>query len=249
MPYSRRSTYRRPTYRKKYSYRPRAISTKTVQKIAKREIKREEMKTHPLQWVDYNFTGGNVNTSPTMHSLVNQVRQQIITTDGIVDAWPQHDQGTGGPTRQATYKITGAHFQLRFQQDVENIESSNTFRTMFYSYIETLDENGAPIFQGRDIDQPPNTEYIRSVFFDKMRSLRAMSYDPQGTDEADPSPGTAIIKYTKKLNHQIKFVYNPSESIQLTWEENDLRWEAQSDTIGDGLQLYGFIRIYYRRMF
>ena len=244
MPYYRRRTtsYRRP-YRR-YTSRQQQLSTKTVAKIAKREIRKEDMKDHPLQWADLKFTGGDVNTTPTMHSLVDLVRDQIESTSDY-NNWARHLR-LGETVLQANYRISYIRIQLRFQQDTDNIESSNTFRTVLYSFVDTLSENNGAIFGGTDIDSPPDTEKVKSMFFDKMGTLRAGTYDPSSTDEADPTPGTRIVKYSRRMNHNIVFTKIGSTTTQ--WDTGDLRWEAQSDTIGSGLQLYGFIRVYYRRL-
>lgn len=247
MPYGRYSRGRTSRFSRPYSRRPRSNKSshyKFAQTIARREVAKNMRKVHPLQWTDIVFNGGNVNTAPTMHSLVKAV---LDAESGNVTNWSDHGTpgSSNGPTKQCNYLISYCHYQLRFQQDVENIESSNTFRTCLYSYIPTFAENPGPIFDGGNVDLPPATEYIRSMYFDRMKTLRAGSYDPLNTDETDPTPGTALIKGNKRFNSKFKFIEAGDEFY---WEENDIRWEAISDSIGAGLQLYGFIRIYYRRL-
>jgi len=238
MVYSRRrTTYRRRTYKR--------APSKPVKRFVRSAIKRQLNVTHPLQWVDLKFTGGNVNTTPTMHSFVDIVREKEISL-GNQNLWSSHEQN-GTTIYQGKYVITYVHYQLRFQQDVENIESSNTFRTLMYSYLHTVEEDPAPLFSGTDIDSPPQTEYVKSMYFDRMRTLRAGSYDPFDAEDTDPTPGTALIKGSKRLGNTFNFISNQSGAVNST-EENDIRWEAQSDSVGNGLQLFGFIRIYYRRL-
>lgn len=241
MPYPRsRYRTRRPTYRRRSTY-----PTKTIKRIANTEIKRVQRTTHPLQWVDILFDGGNVNTTPTVHSLVDKVRLKEISL-GAHRQWSSHTQNEA-VIYQGKYQISYVHYQLRFQQDVENIESSNTFRTIMYSYVHTMEEDPNALFNGTDIDSPPQTEYVKSMYWDRMRTLRAGSYDPYNAEETDPTPGTAIIKGSKRLNSTFTFITNSSGTPNST-DAGDIRWEAQSDSIGNGLQLYGFMRIYYRRL-
>lgn len=240
MPYSRRTYSRRP-YRR--NYRRKAPLYKAMRSIAKQEMRIEDRKDHPLQWTDILFTGGDVNTSPTMHSFGNAIRNFINSTNSY-DEWPKHQRNGSYNTAQANVYLTYIHYQLRFQQDVENIESSNTFRAYMYSHVDTYDENNVPISQGSDIDLPPNTEKIKSMYFDRMRTLRAGTFDQTaGVDEPEPTPGTALLKGKKKTNHKFTFM---RDGTYTSWDSGDVRFEAQSDTIGSGLQLYGFIRLYFR---
>ncbi|AUM61735.1 capsid [uncultured virus] len=246
MPYARRRTYGYRPRRRRYT---RSSNYRQTTRIVRREITREVRKTHPLQWCDILFDGGNVNTTPTMHSLVKNVLDNEIAAESWRE-WTKHSHSSDTPNAlyQAKYMVSYCHYQLRFQQDVENIESSNTFRTLFYSYIDTLAENPAPLLDGTDIDSPPHTEYVKSMYFDRMRTLRAGTFESTaGVDEPEPTPGTAIIKGNKRLNNQFVFTYSDTANTSRV-ESGDIRWEAQSDSVGNGLQLYGFIRVYYRRM-
>lgn len=241
----RTRSYRSRRYRP--SYRRRPTVNKTVKRYVRRQIAVSERKENPLQWADILFTGGNVNTTPTMHSLVQAVLDQEIASESWRH-WPKHSHSTKSPYAeyQGKYVISYIHYQLRFQQDEESMESTNSFRTLMYSHINTLAEDPTPLLDGTDIDSPPHTEYIRSMYFDRMRTVRPMQFVTQvAPEDPQPSVGTALLKGSKKPNHHFTFTYNESGNNSRV-EEGDIRWEAQSDTIGDGLQLYGFIRVYYR---
>lgn len=237
--YKKRSTTRKP--------KP-SPATERVKRIVRAEIRKEDRKDHPLQWYDVLFTGEYVKTAPYLLSIDASIVNEIDTADAYTN-WPLRTQHTIGDYRQANAYITGLNWQLRFQQNAEatNDVLTDTVRVVLYSYDDTYVESTTPIFDGADVDQPPRTDHVRSMFFDRVLTLTA-GYTEGEADDTQFVPGQRILKGFKKLNH--KLMLQAHEDDVFVLEGGDVRLEMQSDddsTIGH-VQVYGFVRVYYRVM-
>lgn len=245
MPYRRR-TYKKPAYKK----RSNAPAQRAVVRTVRREIRREDLKDHPLQWKDVKWTGDYVKTTPSLLSFGLAIENQIDATGEWV-SWPsRYDSISAGSYHQANVHIMGYHYQLRFQQNAEAVDvTTNTVRDLFYSFDDTYSENGVAILNGGDIDMPPHTDNVRSMYSDKMRTLKAQITEI-GTDDSQMVEGQAILKGYKKLNHKLVMKTAIGGGTVTTIEGGDVRHEMQSDdnSIVGEVQVYGFVRIYYRIM-
>jgi len=241
----KKTSYKRRTTTKKNKSSP---TSDQVKRIVRAEIRREDKKDHPLQWYDVLFTGEYIKTAPTLFSVDASIVNEIDAADSYTN-WPLRTQHTIGDYHQANAYITGINWQLRFQQNAEatNDVTTDTVRVVFYSHDDTYLEANNPIFDGADIDQPPMTDHVRSMYFDRILTLTA-GYTEGEADDTQFVPGQRIIKGFKKLNHKLMLQEN-NDSVAVM-EGGDIRLEMQSDddsTIGH-VQVYGFLRVYYRIM-
>lgn len=246
MPYRRR-TYRKRNYRKNPATK---VSLAQAKRMIRHEIKKEDRKDHPLQWYDILFTGQYIKTTPLLTSIATAVATDIQGRDGYV-SWPQRYDSTH-PTnanyRQADVYITGLNWQLRYQQNEQASDvTTDTVRTLLYSFNDTYTENNDPILDGGDIDRPPRTEDVRSMYFDRVFNLKSQITETTA-DDSEFVPDTRILKGFKKLNH--KFTMENRDTAVAVTEGGDIRLEHQSDdnsVIGE-VELYGFVRVYFRVM-
>ena len=249
MPYS---SYRRrrPAYRPKRRYAPKPPIS-TTKRIVRAEIRKEDRKDYPLQWVDVKWTGNYIKTTPTLLSLSEAVKNEIEDRQSWTP-WPlRRDSAAGQDYRQADIFITGYNYQLRFQQNEEAATdvTTDTVRALMYSFNDTYQEDSGAILDGGDVDQPPRTEDLRSMYMDRLFTLRA-GYTEGETDDSQFVPGYKILKGWKKLNNKFTIVHNESLSATIVTEGGDIRFEFQSDdnaTVGE-VELFGYVRIYYRVM-
>lgn len=108
MPYS---SYRRrrPAYRPKRRYAPKP-SISTTKRIVRSEIRKEDRKDHPLQWVDVKWSGDYIKTTPNILSFSIAVANQISTTGSYV-SWPvRYDSTDQESYRQANVFVTGYNY-------------------------------------------------------------------------------------------------------------------------------------------
>lgn len=240
-------------YRKRYKRKAparRSYSYKNTRKIVRSEIKKNDNKDHPLMWTDYNtdFNGDYVKTTPTLVSIGKVLKDYISANAFIKDQFVARVDPTGlGNYREGTIVLTGISYQLRFQQNTSaSNPGCNTFRHLLYSYLNTYDEDSEAILNGGDIDQAPKTQYVRSMMWDKMGYLKA-AITESTTDNDEFVPGQRIYKGFKKLNHKFEFLLIESSGAW-SWKQNDVRFEMASDdnsAVGE-IQVYGFMRIYFR---
>ena len=99
MPYS---SYRRrrPAYRPKRRYAPKP-SISTTKRIVRSEIRKEDRKDHPLQWVDVKWSGDYIKTTPSILSFSIAVANQISTTGSYVSWSVRYDSTDQESYRQA----------------------------------------------------------------------------------------------------------------------------------------------------
>lgn len=244
MPYRRsyrrypKKRYASPMYKK-----PSLIQTK---RLIRSEIRRNDRKDHPLQWHDIKWTGQYVSTTPLLISFGETLRN-FFNDNALYNLWPIREiRGTTDTYRQANVYITGFAYQFRYQQNEQatTTVTTSTVRTLMYSLDDDYAENPGALLAGGDIDLPPLTSDVTTMYYDKLHTLKA-GYTEGETDDTEFVPGQSIVKGFKKLNR--KFVYQTGEGVSHE-EGGDIRVEHQSDdnsTIGE-VQLYGFIRIYYR---
>ena len=85
------------------------------------------------------------------------------------------------------------------------------------------------------------------MYFDKVFTLKSQITETT-SDDSQFVPGYKILKGFKKTNH--KFVMEARGSAIAPTEGGDIRLEFQSDDnsiIGE-VELFGYVRIYYRVM-
>lgn len=245
MPYTRSRTYRKRTYRKRTS--PNVAATK---RLIRSELRKEDRKDHPLEWVDVIFDGNYISTSPNLLSFTEAVKNELEDKEAY-KSWPQRDDGaTGHQYSQANIYLTGVNWQLRYQQNEQASDVTvDTVRTVMYSFNDTYPQNSNTIFGNGDIDRPPNTVDVRSMFMDKIFTLKSQVTETT-TDDTEFVPGFRILKGFKKLNHKFTQIHNYSLSASTVIDGGDVRLEQQSgdnSLIGE-VELFGFVRIYYRVM-
>lgn len=205
------------------------------------------MKMHPIQWLDVKFTGDYVKTTPVELSCGEALRNYFQDT-AIWESWPVRYDSTSSQTyRSANVLITGTAYQFRFQQNEQASTdiTTNSVRALYYSTNDTYAENPTAVLNGGDIDQPPRTEDIDSMFMDRVFTLKAAITEGVA-DDSQFVPGFKILKGFKK--HSRKFVYEEKASGVTHEEGGDIRYEFQSDdnaTIGE-VELFGYVRIYFR---
>lgn len=223
---------------------------KLTNKIVRRAIAKDNAKDHPLMWTDYNaaFNGDYVKTTPTMVSIVEQIRGFIVNNPEIVNQFSTRNDPTGiGAYKQGKIKVTGIQYQLRYQQNdaAENV-GADTVRNLLYSFTDTYNENTNAVLDGGDVDQAPNTMDIKTMYWDRICYLKA-AITETATDDSQFVPGQKIYKGFVRLGQVFTFNWIDSSST-LSWEQNDIRFEHQSDDnslIGE-VQVYGYMRIYFR---
>lgn len=247
MPYARRRYPYRSRARPRYSSR-RKTNSYATKRYVKTEIRKDANKSHPLMWHDVKFTGEYIKTTPLLLSLGETLRN-FMNTNSLYTQWPIREiRGSTDTYRQADVYITGFHYQLRFQQNEEATSdvTTSTVRVLWYSHDDTYAENPTPIMDGGDIDLPPETRDVTNMYMDRIRTLKA-GYTEGEADDTQFVPGQSIVKGSKKVRR--KLVYASGEGLNQL-EGGDIRLEMQSDdnsTIGE-IQLYGFVRIYFRVM-
>lgn len=238
--------YRKRTYRKK-RVTP-GQHNKNVRRVVRSELRKEDKKDHPLQWTDHLFTGEYVKTTPTLVSFGQLIRSEIIDNN-LDEEWPARQQ-LGVTDREAKVHITGYNYQLRYQQ---NIDASgavlvDTVRSLFYTSEYTFNEYPTALLDGADIDQPPNTSTITSMHSDRLNTLKASITETDG-DDSQFVPGQAIVKGWKSIRKSLDFQKIGTGDVEVV-NGGDIRFEAQSDDnslVGE-VQVYGFIRVYFRIM-
>lgn len=239
--YRKRTTYRRKTYRKK------AVSP-AIRSLVRSQIRKNERKDHPLQWIDVKWTGAYIKTSPELLSLGNAVANNIAA-NGAYSTWPlRYDSTNSDNYRQANVFITGFNYQLRFAQNEQAADvTTDSVRCLMYALDDTYQENSTPILDNGDIDQPPRTDDVQTMYMDRVFNLKSQITETT-TDDDQFVPDTKIIKGFKKLYHKL-VMEERSDSVMVE-EGGDIRFEFQSDdnsAVGE-VELFGYVRIYYRVM-
>jgi len=241
MPYTKR-TYRKRTPKKA----TKLVTMAEAKRLVRSELKREDKKDHPLQWVDVKFTGNSISTTPFLFSVESAITNQIVINSSY-QQWPvRYDSTNSEDYRQCNVFVTGVNYQFRFKQnDAAGTDlATNVVRSIAYSLNDTYQENSQPILGGGDIDQPPRTEDVSSMYYDRLFTLKAQL----GDADNESTPDQKIQKGSKKLYH--KFVMEERGDSVAVEEGGDIRFEFQSDdndVISD-IEMFGFIRIYYRVM-
>lgn len=244
MPYRK---YARSNRKRNYRRR-QAAPSKAIRSMVRREIRRDNMKDHPLQWVDISLTGEYVKTTPLVHDFTTFIHDYIVDNE-LYNDWPSRLGEPGGsPYRHANVYFTGYQYQFRYQQNAEYTGDvlTDSVRMLAYSLKEYQPPAFAGILDGGDIDQPPNTEDVLSMYKDQIITLRA-SYTEGEADDTQFVPGQRWIKGFKKLYLKQQIIYQ-ADNIR-TLEGPSIYIEHQSDdasaTVGK-VQVYGFVRIYFR---
>lgn len=238
MPFQRRN-YRRRTYAKK-RYVP-----KPVKSYVRTQVARAERKESPLMYADFKFTGDSVSTDPTAYSLLHK----FIEDCGLntVEAWPVQVID-GEVWKKARIKIESVHYQLRYQNDTTDLYS--TFRHLLYVSETGVDNTQAtapsPILDDADVDSPPDTSTLISMYADNIRYVRDLQ-----ADEDSEAPGTAILKATKRIGHIFNVDYQATSSGPVWFvDSKNLLLELQSNSsTAPHPSMYGFVRIYGRIMY
>lgn len=239
------------SYKKKSPYKARrkpSPNTAVIKKVIRQELKREDRKDHPLEWADFRFSGEYVKTTPLLLSF-NNILQNQIAAAGIATNWPVRVKASGDKYYEANVYVTGYNYQLRYQQNAQaESPTIDTVRELFYSFDETITEDGTAILSGADIDQPPNTKNLSRMYSDRVYTLRAAITETDG-DDSQFVAGQHISKGWKKLNHKFTVQATNASTVNVL-EGGDIRLEMQSDDssiIGE-VQVYGFVRLYFRIM-
>ena len=243
MPYRKRSYYtrRRPRYNRA------STNSRYVKKIVRSEIRKDDRKDHPLQWVDITYTGNYIKTTPHVTSLSIPILA-FIKDNEQWKSWTERMYSGAATYRTATCYVTGYNYQLRFQQNTSAEDpGQDTVRTLAYSVKDTNAYNPNGILAAGDIDLPPDTRGIGAMYHDRVLSLTAGMTETTG-DDSQFVPGQRIIKGYKKLYHRFDLRHQDNDVVLDS--DTDIVFEHQSDdnsVIGE-VELYGFIRVYYRLM-
>jgi len=235
----------RKTYTRAKKPAPKKIPvSKLVKDEIKKEIKAEDKRSHPVDAFTAIFDGGNVNTTPDLKSFQEMVSFYIEDNELYKDM-PETTNRLNEDIKLCKIYLETVEYQLRYQQDAENIESSNTFRCYFYSYKYSYNEDPGAIAQGTDIDHPLERLNMGKLYMRKMATLRPGSTGNDYEGSVGVSPGTINYYGFIKIGKFINMEYNENTKAW-TSTSPDYRFEQQSDTGGDGLQLYGYLRYVFR---
>jgi len=235
-------------YKKTYRKRPRKVnpSDRKIKSIVRSEIKRDDKKDHPLQWVDILFTGDYIKTTPTVSSFTSAIQTFLYNSDSYKH-WPlRRDSPANLSYRQANVYITGYNYQLRFQQNEQaTIVTTDSARALMYSFSDQYIEDATSVFQGGDIDKPPDTLKIERMYTDRMFSMKATITETT-TDDSQFVPGYKILKGWKKLNH--KFMMEATADAVTTRDGGDIRLDMIStdNSVVGNVELFGYVRVYFR---
>lgn len=213
--------------------------TTQTRKIVREEIRKATKKNLPIQYVDWDWTGQSISTTPTSINFISKIATEAISNNGYVD-WPKIEvDGTVKYYRD--FHILGVNCQFRTENALaDHIDSLRML--MFRAKADSASGSANyQIMDGTDIDSPPNTERVQTIYKDKPYTVYN-KYDGTGI------VGVHYIKFKRKVSMKFRLWYNSGAS---SWEVEDayMGIEFQSDSSAAPHPLvYGYTRIYYKEL-
>ncbi|WP_445780541.1 hypothetical protein [Shewanella sp.] len=237
------------TKRRKQNPPAPAVNMALVKREIATAISRNNIKSHPVRYVDIYLTGDDVTTSPSVHSLTQKIIDDI-------QAYYLDDLQVRktGESSSNTYnygkaKITNVHYQLRYQQD-EDVSSgadlTNTIRVLAYNFQKDTATSNSGILDGGDVDRPPDYQDVKRMHLDDVFTMHGYQLNTDTTPDTF-IPGTHIIKGDLKVNQTYEVKNSSVGGSDMKTEDHSMYFEWQSDSSGaPHPNVYGYIRTFYR---
>lgn len=225
MPYRKRYTRKRMTRR----------SNRSRKAVIYRAPKARSL---PMQYVDILFTGDDISTTPGVTSLPGYIASQVSNQ---YLSWTRRTVGATTTDYFNTIFLSHVYYQLRFQ--VASGDDENSLRLFLYRSSTPWNDVAGPeqIFDGSDIDQPPDTETVSKVYLDKYINL--LQFYNGGIVRQNRT-----IKGSLNIKTPFHCTYNSSSTL-VSISNGDCILSRQSDSTSvTHPKVYGYVRMYFRML-